>query len=109
VKILLDENIPHDLRYHLNAHEVFTVAYLGWSGSKNGKLLQQAAANGFDVMVTMDDGVAYQHNLIKLPVSVCILHAPSNDLDDLLPLVPRLLERLASIAPCSVGRVLGGE
>lgn len=40
MKLLLDENLPHDLRQHLAGHVVFTVAYMGWSGMKNGDLLQ---------------------------------------------------------------------
>jgi len=29
MKLLLDENLPHDLRHFLPGHEVVTVAYLG--------------------------------------------------------------------------------
>ncbi len=32
MKVLLDENLPHDLRHFLPGHEVFTVAYRGWAG-----------------------------------------------------------------------------
>jgi hypothetical protein len=39
MKILLDENLPHKLRHEIIGHEVFTVAYMGWSGIENGKLL----------------------------------------------------------------------
>jgi hypothetical protein len=50
MKVLLDENLPHELRFLLMpAHEVFTVSYLGWSALENGELLAQAAASGFDV------------------------------------------------------------
>jgi hypothetical protein len=49
VKLLLDENLPHDLRHHLVGHEVFTVTYMGWSGTKNGALLLLAADAGFDL------------------------------------------------------------
>jgi hypothetical protein len=41
VKVLLDEDAPHMLRLHLPG-DVFTVAYLGWSGLKNGELLKTA-------------------------------------------------------------------
>lgn len=53
MKILLDENLPHKLRHELLGHDVFTVQYQGWSGLKNGALLAQAAASGFEAMVTM--------------------------------------------------------
>ena len=41
MKIVLDENLPHDLRYFLPRHEIFTVAYMGWSGIENGELLKK--------------------------------------------------------------------
>ncbi len=33
MKLLLDENLPHQLRHEVPGHEVFTVAYMGWSGA----------------------------------------------------------------------------
>lgn len=54
MKLLLDENLPHRLRQEIVGHEVVTVAYLGWSGIDNGKLLEQAAAHGFDALITND-------------------------------------------------------
>jgi hypothetical protein len=78
---------------------------LGWSGVKNGILLARAAASGFDVMVTMDSGVPYQQNLAALPLAVIVLSAPSNDIDDLRPLVPRLLELLKIVTPKTVTRI----
>jgi len=47
MKVLLDENLPHSLRKHLQKHAVFTAAYMGWSGLKNGHLLNVAEAAGF--------------------------------------------------------------
>lgn len=44
MKILLDENMPHDLRHFLPGHEVFTVAYMQWTGTRNGELLARAAS-----------------------------------------------------------------
>ena len=55
MKALLDEDIPHKLRGHLSAHETVTVAYLGWSGLKNGELLKAAEGAAFDVLVTSDN------------------------------------------------------
>ena len=71
----------------------------------NGALLQQAADAGFDVMITLDSGVAYQQNVKTLPIAVMILAAASNDIDDLLPLVPDILVRLGGLAPRTIVRV----
>lgn len=105
MKVLLDENLPRDLRKHLKGHEVFTVQFLGWAGTKNGELLQRAAADGFDAMLTMDSGVPYQQNVATLPVAVVVLSAPSNDMSDLLPLAPSILACLSRLAPRTIARV----
>jgi predicted nuclease of predicted toxin-antitoxin system len=39
MKVLLDENLPHQLRGELPGHEVITVKYMGWHGIRNGELL----------------------------------------------------------------------
>jgi hypothetical protein len=57
VKVLLGENMPHKLRALMGGHEVVTVAYMGWVGTKNGKLLNAAESAGFDVLVTSDQGI----------------------------------------------------
>jgi hypothetical protein len=102
MKLLLDENLPHDFRHKIVGHEVFTVQYMGWSGVKNGELLSLAAAAGFMALITMDSGVPYQQNTTSLPTAVVVLKALSNDLDDLHPLVPRLLEQLEQLKPHTV-------
>jgi hypothetical protein len=54
LKVLLDENLDHRLRYDLAPHEVFTASFKGWDGLKNGSLLGAAEDDGFDVLVTGD-------------------------------------------------------
>jgi hypothetical protein len=105
MKLLLDENLPHALRLELPGHDVFTVHFLGWDGIRNGMLLARAAADGFDAMITMDNGVPYQQNLATLPLSVVVLTARSNDMDDLQPILvsPRLA--LMALQPRTVVRV----
>ena len=105
MKLLLDENLPHDLRRELAGHEAYTVQYLGWSGIKNGELLARAAASGFDALLTMDSGVPYQQNVATLGVAVIVLSAPSNDIDDLLPLLPKVLDLLNNLKPRTVVRI----
>ena len=42
---------------------------------KNGDLLSQAAANGFEALITKDQGVEHEQNLASLPLSVVVLRA----------------------------------
>ena len=105
MKLLLDENLPVAFRHELVGHDVFTVDYMRWKGTRNGKLLALAASSGFDALVTMDDGIPQQQNIKNIPLSVVGLVAPSNDIDDLRPLVPRLLDALRTLPPRSVIKV----
>ena len=105
MKVLLDENLPHALRGELPGHDVFTVQFLGWSGTKNGRLLSRAVESGFDFIVTMDSGVPYQQNIAALPLALIVLVADSNDMDDLRPLIPRLLRSLKKRKAATVIRI----
>jgi predicted nuclease of predicted toxin-antitoxin system len=96
MRVLLDESLPRRLLHFLPGHEVSTVAEAGWSGLKNGELLRLAASR-FDLFVTADQNLQYQQNLSSLPLSVAVLAARSNRLDELLPLVSQLLARLESL------------
>lgn len=95
MKLLLDENLPHQLRHELPGHECFTVAYMGWGGVENGALLALAASNGFDALLTKDANLEYEQNLTNLPIAVVVIVARSNDIDDIRPLLPQLMSALA--------------
>lgn len=106
MKLLLDENLPHRLRPLLVGHDVYTVSFMKWKGIENGELLDLAAKNGFDALVTKDNGMPYEQNAATLPCALVVLQAPSNALDDIKPLVPQLLARLATLAPKSIIRIV---
>jgi predicted nuclease of predicted toxin-antitoxin system len=96
MRLLLDESVPRRLVRHFPAHEVKTVVEMGWGGVKNGALLKLAGRE-FDVFITVDKNLQYQQNLATLPIAVVILSAPTNDLDHLLPLVPKIEEALSRL------------
>jgi hypothetical protein len=75
VRVLLDENLPHKLRTGLVGHEVTTASYMGWKGIANGRLLSIAESHGFEVLVTGDNNIAYQQNIIGRKISVVTLSA----------------------------------
>ena len=85
MKLLLDENLPHRLRPLLVGHDVYTVAYMKWKGIENGELLDLAANNGFDALVTNDNGMPYEQNAANLPCSIIVLKAVSNAPSDIEP------------------------
>ena len=96
MRILLDECVPLKLPAELFDHEVRSVVELGWSGFKNGPLIRLAEKE-FDVFLTVDQGITYQQSLTGVNLAVAILAATSNDIDDLRPLIPSLLESLDQI------------
>ena len=106
MKLLLDECVNQKLRAHLVGHDVFTVGFLGWDGIKNGELLRTAAANGFDALLTIDQAMPSQHNPATLPLSVVILQPASDQLQDLITLIPQVNRALAELATPTFVRVL---
>jgi hypothetical protein len=103
--VLLDECVPRPLRRELEEHEVATVQELGWSGTKNGALLRRSAEAGFDALVTTDQNLEYQQNVVAAGSALVVLVATSNKLRALLPLIPDLREALTSIRPGQVVRI----
>ena len=91
MRVLLDECVPRTLREQLRGHDVKTVAESGWAGVKNGELLRLAAER-FDVLLTVDRNLEYQQNFLGAAVAVIVMHAPSNDIAALEPLMNRVLE-----------------
>lgn len=104
MRLLLDESLPGPLARLLVGHEARTVAQMGWSSLGNGALLRQAASE-FDTVLTADQNIEFQQNLKTLPIAVVVLVADSNRLESLEPLVPRLLQALATLEPKILVRV----
>jgi hypothetical protein len=102
MRILLDECVPQRLRQLLAGHDVRTVPEMGWSGKKNGELLQLMAGQGFEVLLTVDQNLRHQQNLQAVGVAVVVLVAVSNRLADLVPLIPSVQAALGSIRPGDV-------
>ncbi|MBK7871689.1 MAG: hypothetical protein IPJ74_13940 [Saprospiraceae bacterium] len=72
MKILLDECVTHELKKLLSDFEVATVAEMGFSGLKNGKLLKATEEAGFDMLLTIDKNIDYQQNIAKFQLFIVI-------------------------------------
>jgi hypothetical protein len=104
VRILLDECVPRGLTRALADLDVAHVVDLGWSGRRNGVLLASMLEAGFAVFITVDRNLAFQQNIPAAGVSVIVLHAAKNRVQDLLPLVPDVRTILATAEPGQVYR-----
>lgn len=98
MRVLLDECVDWRLSRALTGHEVKSARQMGWSAIKNGELLELASER-FDAFVTVDRNLAFQQNARSLSIPVIVLHAKTNRLADLLPLVPNLLTAIGSAKP----------
>jgi hypothetical protein len=105
MQVLLDEWVAHRLRLQIVDHEVTTIQYRGWGGLRNGELLRRMQEAGIDVLMTRDGNLRFQQNVAQAGIAVVVLKAPSNDLSDLQPLMPLLLQTLQFIRPGQVVEV----
>lgn len=74
MKILLDESVPQKLRLLIEGrHTVATVWFQGWSGLKNGALLDAAEEAGFELFITADQELTHQQNLTGRKIAFVVL------------------------------------
>ena len=82
-RLLLDHCVPRRVRQALAGCEVATAYQRGWAEFKNGSLLEAAARDGFDVLLTADKNLRYQQRLAHRHIA--IVELPTNSLPVLLP------------------------
>lgn len=101
MRVLLDECVTRLLKRDFVGHDVYTVEEAGLKGLKNSPLLRSASGQ-YDVLVTVDQNLAYQQNLESLGMAILILVAKKNTYDALRPLMPQALDALKRIKPGQV-------
>jgi predicted nuclease of predicted toxin-antitoxin system len=99
MKVLLDECLPLDFRHSFPGIQVHTAQWAGFKGKKNGELLEAAESAGYDVLLTVDHGIPHQQRRGDRKLAVVVLHAPTNQLRDLLPLAGPIVQAPANIQP----------
>jgi predicted nuclease of predicted toxin-antitoxin system len=99
MKILLDECLPLDLRHSFPCHDAHTVQWAGFKGKQNGELLRAAEADGYDVLLTVYQGIPRQQSIAGRRLSIVVVRSLTNQIEDLLPLVDAIAEALDTIRP----------
>jgi predicted nuclease of predicted toxin-antitoxin system len=102
MKILLDECLPLDFRHSFPVYDAHTAEWAGLKGRKNGELLRDAEVAGYEVLLTVDQGIPSQQNLTGRKLSIITIGARTNQLEDLLPLVDAIRHALGAIGPGQV-------
>ncbi len=88
MRVLLDESLPRRLARHLASIDADSVFDRGWSGLKNGALLELAEKE-YDAFLTADQNLPNQQHVPGLNIRVVVLAAQTNRF---VPLIPRALE-----------------
>ena len=103
MRILIDECLPHELADELVGPEVRTVQQAGWAGLSNGEPLEKVSGS-FEVFLTIDKRIESEQ---KVPGDVALItvHAHSNRIQDLRPLLPELLRVISKTPPGKSARV----
>lgn len=96
MRVLLDECVPRKFAQFLPGHECVTVPRAGWAGIKNGRLLALAEAE-FDAFVTVDRNLSIQNPTSGLKIGVIIIKCPSNQLEAIAPLGPKVMLAMESL------------
>ena len=102
MKILLDECVPWPVHRLLAGHLCSSVQGKGWSGIRNGDLLQRAEVE-FDLFITSDQNIRYQQNLANRPIS--ILELSTNDLRRILAARALIEDAIKRIKPAEFRRL----
>lgn len=86
----------------LSNHACITVQSKGWSGIRNGDLLQRAEAE-FDLFITSDQNIRYQQNLAGR--SIAILELSTNDIGRIRAAASILDNAVTNIQPSVLQRL----
>ncbi|MFI5164774.1 MAG: DUF5615 family PIN-like protein [Bacteroidia bacterium] len=89
MNILLDECVPFPLKKLLKNHYTKTAVEMGWSSLKNGKLLQAAIKEGFDVLFTIDKNIHQQQNIKSFNITIIVFDVARSKTELLKPLLSK--------------------
>jgi hypothetical protein len=104
MRVILDESVPQKLRLLIGGdHTVVTTWFQGWSGLKNGALLNAAEEAGFEVFVTADQALSYQQNLKDRKIALVVLN--TNNWSYIQAHVGRIVAALCAVTPGSFTEV----
>ena len=77
MKILFDHGTPAPLRRDLHRHSVDTAAEKGWNRLVNGELIDRAEQEGYEVLITTDQSMRHQQNLVGSRLAIVVLLSTS--------------------------------
>ena len=86
-------------------HEAHTAQWAGLKGKANGELLRAAELAGYEVLLTLDQGLPHQQHMEALKLAIVTIRSATSQIEDLLPLVDAILAALPSIKPGEIVQI----
>ena len=83
MKILLDECLPLDFRHSFPTHDAHTAQWAGLKGKANSELLRAAELVGYDVLLTVDQGIPHEQRRGSRKLAIILIRARTNQMEDL--------------------------
>jgi len=108
MRILVDECLDPGIRDFLIGHQTTAVGEARWQSTAGNQLIQLAQGN-FDILLTLDRGFEFQHNLKKLTFGIVILHPARNRREDYEPMAKALRQAEQIVRPGQVLHVHAEE
>lgn len=109
MKILLDHNLDRRLKAQFSQHEISTTQEKGWADVVNGKLLELAESDGFNVILTADANIKNQQNFTDRHISILILRAYNNRLSTHIQMINDAEQALATIRPGEIVEIFHSD
>lgn len=101
MKTIVDEGVTIRLVRALRARGVAISPFPdAWKGLKNGALLTELRAAGYECVVTCDQSLRHQQNLAAKRVALVFL--PWTRFDDLYPLLASIQRAIETIEDCGI-------
>ena len=79
LRILFDQGTPRPLRRFLAGHTVDRSSEKGWAELANSALLDAAEREGYELLITTDQGIRYQQNLVGRSLAILVVRADWRD------------------------------
>lgn len=109
MKILLDHNLDRRLKLHLFEHDATTTQEQGWADVVNGKLLDLAETDGFNVVLTADANIKHQQNFSARNIAILIVRAFNNRLSTHLEMILDVKDALIAIRPGEIVEIFHAD
>jgi hypothetical protein len=109
LRLLIDESIPEQILPYVAEFEPSIVRRERLKGLRNGFLLRAAVDRGFTVIFSADQSLRFQQNLGKIGIGAVVIVNIRNRMKDILPVLPKIKNAIASVAAGEVIEVLPTE